>query len=137
MAKIKNTEDLTRTDMARELEQGAQFVIFQYCISLLVVTLKRNSNIYFVKAGEKGMKYGFKYTLLTFVMGWWGIPWGPIYSIGSIAMNIAGGKIVTKEVLASMIQQSKVDGYESDSPKTTETFESKERLRKRSYNSGF
>jgi hypothetical protein len=35
-----------------------------------------------------------------------GIPWGPIYTIGSLIQNFGGGKDVTKEVLLSLQQQS-------------------------------
>ena len=37
------------------------------------------------------------FTLLTLVLGWWGIPWGPIYTIGSIYTNFNGGKDVVSE----------------------------------------
>lgn len=47
-----------------------------------------------------------KYTLLTFFVGWWGIPWGPIYSIGAFITNFKGGKDVTNEVLAALSNQN-------------------------------
>jgi hypothetical protein len=31
---------------------------------------------------------------LTSLLGWWGIPWGPIYSIQSLVTNFRGGKQV-------------------------------------------
>jgi hypothetical protein len=40
------------------------------------------------------------WTLLTIVLGWWGIPWGPVYSIQSLVVNLKGGKDVTAEVMA-------------------------------------
>ena len=42
------------------------------------------------------------FVLLTLLLGWWGIPWGPIRSIASIVTNIAGGTDVTFAVLESM-----------------------------------
>ena len=48
------------------------------------------------------MVKGLGFTALTFVLGWWGIPWGPIYSIGSLGTNLSGGKDVTKEITGSM-----------------------------------
>jgi hypothetical protein len=102
MAQIKNMEGLSNEEINHELRNGAKFVIFQYCISVLVMTFKRNSDIYFIRAGESTVKHSIGYTLLTFVMGWWGIPWGPIYSIGSLATNMGGGKDVTQIVLKSV-----------------------------------
>jgi len=43
-----------------------------------------------------------KFTILTMLLGWWGIPWGPIYTIGSIFRNLSGGVDVTQEVIESM-----------------------------------
>ena len=46
------------------------------------------------------------YALLSAVLGWWGIPWEPIYTVQSIASNIKGGKDVTQQVLASLITKA-------------------------------
>lgn len=102
MANIKNIEGLSVDDINRELSHGAKFVVFQYCISIIVMTFRRGSDIYFIKAGETSIKHGIGYTLMTFFLGWWGIPWGPIYSIGALYTNLAGGKDVTNEVLHSL-----------------------------------
>jgi len=102
MAKIKNIEGLSFDDINRELSNGAKFVIFQYCFSIFIMTFKRGSNIYFIKAGESTVNHSIGFTLITLLFGWWGIPWGPIYSIGSLYTNLTGGKDITQEVLNSM-----------------------------------
>ncbi|WP_037575281.1 hypothetical protein [Sporocytophaga myxococcoides] len=102
MANIKNIQGLSGSDIERELSNGAKFVVFQYCISIVVMTFRRSSDIYFIRAGESTLKHGIGFTLLTLFFGWWGIPWGPIYSIGALFTNITGGKDVTQEVLNSM-----------------------------------
>ena len=102
MAEIKNLEGLTVDQVNTELQQGAKFVIFEYCISIIVMTFKRSSSIYFIRAGESTVKHSIGLTLLTLVLGWWGIPWGPIYTIGSLITNLGGGKDVTTNVLNSM-----------------------------------
>ena len=33
---------------------------------------------------------------------WWGIPWGPIYTVGCLSTNLKGGKDVTDEIVKSM-----------------------------------
>jgi hypothetical protein len=35
-----------------EIRKGGRFVCFPYCISLLIVTLRRTSVIHFIRAGE-------------------------------------------------------------------------------------
>ncbi|MEZ4774585.1 MAG: hypothetical protein R3D00_15475 [Bacteroidia bacterium] len=102
MPQIKNIEGLTTGEINRELREGAKFVIFQYCISIVLMTFKRGSDIYFIRADESPLKYSFGFTLLSLVLGWWGIPWGPIYTIGSIYTNLSGGKDVTEDVLAAI-----------------------------------
>lgn len=37
-------------------------------------------------------KKALKASAITWVLGWWGIPWGPIYSIHAIFTNLFGGK---------------------------------------------
>jgi len=100
--KINNLGELTVAELNDELEKGAKFVVFQYSISVLVMSFKRSSDIYFIKADESTIKYSIIFTLITLVFGWWGIPWGPIYTIGSLISNFSGGKDITQEVINSM-----------------------------------
>ena len=44
---------------------------------------------------ESAVVKGLPYTLLSLVAGWWGIPWGPIFTIGALYNNLKGGKDVT------------------------------------------
>lgn len=104
MAKINGMEGMTGPQLKAELQNGGKFVVFQYCISIIVLTFRRSSDIYFVRGGESAVGKGLVYTLLSLVLGWWGIPWGPIYTIGAFITNFGGGKDVTAQVLASLSQ---------------------------------
>ncbi len=99
---IIGLEGLSDDEVTRELENGAKFVIYTYVVSIIVLSFKNGTDIYFIKGGESRVAKGFKFTLLSILLGWWGIPWGLIYTIGAIATNSAGGKDVTDEVLAAM-----------------------------------
>lgn len=90
--------------LSQELQRGGKFVIYQYCISILILTFKRPSHIYFVRAGEGSVAKGLGFSLISLLLGWWGIPWGPIYTIGSFITNFGGGRDVTQEVVASFQQ---------------------------------
>jgi hypothetical protein len=103
---IKNLDGLTTDEINRELAHGAKFVIYQFTISIIVMTFRRSSDVYFIKANENGTVKGLPYTLLTFFLGWWGIPWGPVYSIGSLYNNLKGGKNITQEILAASNQNA-------------------------------
>lgn len=82
-----------------EIQRGGRFVVYQYCISLLVVTFRRNSPVKFLRAGENATVQGLPFTLLTLVLGWWGIPWGLIYTPQIIYKNLNGGTDITAAVL--------------------------------------
>ncbi|CAM3811814.1 hypothetical protein FLBR109950_02720 [Flavobacterium branchiophilum] len=101
---IKNIEGLRVAEIKDLVNRGGKFVIFPYTISFVVMTLQRNSDIYFIRPEEKSIKYSLSYVLLNFFIGWWGIPWGPIYTIGAIYRHLQGGKDVTAIVLADLIQ---------------------------------
>ena len=99
--KIIGIEGLTNEQVNDEIGRGGRFVMYQYCISVLVMTFKRPSDIYFMKAGEGSMGKGIGFSLLTLLLGWWGIPWGPIWTIGTVAKNLGGGTDVTAHVLGA------------------------------------
>lgn len=104
MVAIKGMQGLSPEEIKRELNDGAKFVIFTYTISLIVMSFKRSSDIYFVRQGEFPIKYGWWCLLISLILGWWGIPWGPIYTIQSMYYAFAG-KDMTNEVLAAIGSQ--------------------------------
>lgn len=103
--KIVGTEGMTVSEVNMELQKGARFVVYQYCVSIVVLTFKRRSDIHFIRADESAAGKSWPYTLLSLVGGWWGIPWGPIYTIGALSTNLRGGKDVTQQVVALFNQQ--------------------------------
>lgn len=102
MAKINGIDGLSSAELQMELGRGGRFVIFEYAISILILTFRRSSDIYFIRAGEDAISKGLPFTLLSLVAGWWGFPWGPIFTIGSVVTNLQGGKDVTAQVLSSI-----------------------------------
>ncbi len=102
--KIVGIERMASDQLKFEIERGGRFVLFQYCISLLVVTLKRSSSIYLIRAGESRLPKILGFSAISLVLGWWGIPWGPIFTVGTVVTNLLGGKDVTSEVLAAVVQ---------------------------------
>src|SRR3954463_3487658 len=93
---------MTVDRLTSQLGRGAKFVSFQYCVSVVILTFKRPSAIYFVPAGESAVTRGIGFTLIPLLAGWWGIPWGPIYTIQTVWVNCCGGRDVTREVAAAL-----------------------------------
>jgi hypothetical protein len=77
---IVGAEGLTVSEVEEEVRRGGRFVYFPYCVSLLVVTLRRASDIHFIRAGEGTLGKSWPYVLLSFLLGWWGFPWGFVYT---------------------------------------------------------
>jgi hypothetical protein len=95
--KILGIEGMSQDQVQFEIQRGAKLVCYQYCISILVITFRRSSDAYFVRAGENTVSKGLPWTLLSLVAGWWGIPWGPIFTVQSLVTNFKGGKDLTAE----------------------------------------
>jgi hypothetical protein len=79
---------------------GARLVVYQYCISVVLLSFKRSSAIRLVPGGASRMVPGLRYSLVSLVLGWWGIPWGPFWTVQTIIGNLRGGTDVTDEILA-------------------------------------
>jgi hypothetical protein len=102
LAKPIGTEGMTDDQLRFEINRGGKFVYYQYCISVIIITFRRNSPIYFIKEGESRTSKGVPWTLLTLLAGWWGIPFGPIFSIQSLITNFRGGKDVTNQLVINV-----------------------------------
>ena len=99
---IDGLQGMSMQDLSFELDHGGRFVIFTYCVSILILTFRRPSKVFFLRGGESAFLRGLPYLLITLLFGWWGIPWGPIYSLGAIANTLSGGKDVTQELVPSL-----------------------------------
>ena len=100
--KIHGIEHLTSEQLSADLQRGGRFKIYPYCISVLVMSFKRHSDIHFVPAGTSQTGKIAAYSVLTLLLGWWGIPWGPIWTVSTLVSNLGGGLDVTDQVMASL-----------------------------------
>lgn len=100
--KIVGLGDMTVDELRFEINRGGKFVIFEYCVSILILTFKNPTDVHFIRSGESAAGKSFGYSLVSLVLGWWGFPWGPIYTISSLVTNLRGGKDVTREVVAAL-----------------------------------
>ena len=96
--KIVGLDGLSDAQIRDDLANGARFVVYFYCVSILLMTFKQPSSVYFIRPGQSAAARGLGFTLLSLVLGWWGIPWGPIYSIQCLVTNMKGGQDVTAEM---------------------------------------
>lgn len=100
--KIVGVEGLSVHQLRDEVSRGGRFVVYGYCVSLLILTFKRSSDITFVRAGQSPVVAGLGWTFLSFFLGWWGFPWGFIYTPMVLIQNLGGGTDVTAQVMAEL-----------------------------------
>jgi hypothetical protein len=100
--KIRNIEGLSARAIQEEGEKGSRFIYFAWTISFGVVTFKRISDVYLIRKDESRGWKSWPFTLITFLFGWWGLPFGPKYTIEALRTNLKGGKDVSDEVLSTV-----------------------------------
>lgn len=95
----------TYGQLDEDIAKGGKFVYFTFTISIFIMTFKRPSKVYYIPSSGSAIAEGWPFLLCSLLLGWWGIPWGPIYTIGSIYTAFVG-EDVTKEVRDSMNAQA-------------------------------
>jgi hypothetical protein len=96
--RIDGIDNLTPAQLEAELAAGGRFIVYEYCISFVILTLRCPTRVRFLRPREIGMLHGLPYVLLSLLLGWWGLPWGIIYTPLTIFTNLCGGHDVTEQV---------------------------------------
>jgi hypothetical protein len=99
----------TVEEMRRELAAGGRIVFYEYSISFILLSLRRPSRLYILGAGEKGFVRGIPYSLVSLLLGWWGVPWGLIYTPLTIITNLSGGKDISDQVRPLLLPPCQTD----------------------------
>jgi hypothetical protein len=96
--RIDGLDNLTAAELEAELAVGGRFVFYEFCISFLVLTLRCPTRVRYLRPSEYGVVRGLPYVLLSLLLGWWGLPWGIIYTPLTVFTNLCGGHDVTERV---------------------------------------
>jgi hypothetical protein len=100
---FNGAEGMSEAELLGEIDRGARVVVFEYCISVLIMSFKRASDPYLIRPGEGRIGKALPWILLSLLFGWWGIPWGLIYTPWVLIVNLGGGRDVTSEVMANLV----------------------------------
>lgn len=95
---------LTLEDVRKRIDKGGEFVVFPYTISIITMTFRLFSRAYLIADRSEIKKLRRKYIFLTILFGWWGLPWGPIYSIK--ALRLSGGVDMTGDIMLNIDEDS-------------------------------
>ncbi|MGK7948822.1 MAG: hypothetical protein AB4368_08455 [Xenococcaceae cyanobacterium] len=69
------------------------YVSYRYAISFIFVTIYKRSAPHRTD-GINRFLWPVLYSLITLLLGWWGIPWGPIRTVQALYINLRGGQMV-------------------------------------------
>ncbi|MCK6552073.1 hypothetical protein L6R52_39945 [Myxococcota bacterium] len=114
--RIVGLRGLSLREIDLEVQSGARFVVFTYCVSALVVSTRQRSHVYFLRPGDEIPRERFTCSLISFFLGWWGIPFGLIWTPLSIIENMRGGRDITQEVMAGLAQHAANEGHVDQLP---------------------
>jgi hypothetical protein len=99
---VRRAGGMTTAALRGAVASGARFVAFPYCESWLIVSFRRVSPPTLIRPGEPAWRVGGVQILHSLLFGWWGFPWGPIWTVGTIWRTLRGGLDVTEEVMADL-----------------------------------
>jgi hypothetical protein len=97
MSSPKPVNLIGRAEDANPVDSG-RWVVFEFCMSFVAVTLRQSSRPIHIRPGRVAWIRGLPYTTISLLLGWWGLPWGVIYTPIAIFANLAGGYDITAQV---------------------------------------
>lgn len=102
---VENAETLLNGG-SREFEGdmyslSTKLVQYQFAVSLIAISMTRGTSLHH----EKDKKWLLlSCTLISVFGGWWGIPWGPYYTIVSFIENGKTKEITIQQLLVSLVK---------------------------------
>jgi hypothetical protein len=84
-----------RCQMCRARDSSLRLTTLHCVLSFLVVTNRSWKSG--IRCSRCRALDSLKWSCLSLVAGWWGFPWGPIYTIHALFANAAGGTLVKSE----------------------------------------
>jgi hypothetical protein len=97
---------------------GNRFVTIPYVFSMLVLTFRRNmGGVHTVRTGHWPIGQMVQAAIVTSWFGWWGFPFGIIYSILSCYYLFRGGRDATKEILEKTVGREEANRILRAAPK--------------------
>ena len=97
---LRGSRPLFGEELRTRVEAGARCVRFEFCFSLLFVTVRRQSHVYLTHSWQQRYLCGLWYSVLSLLLGPWGIPWGLLWTLWAVWVNTTGGVDCTSEVVA-------------------------------------
>lgn len=99
---LRGSRPLFAEELRTRVAAGARCVRFEYCFSLIFVTVRRQSAVYLTASWQERYLRGLWFSFLALVLGPWGVPWGLVWTLWAVWVNTTGGADCTREVRAEL-----------------------------------
>jgi hypothetical protein len=93
---------LSPAELRTRVAAGGRYVRFEFCISFLVATVRRQSAVYLTESWQERYLRGLGYSAVALLLGPWGVPWGLLGTARAVWTNLTGGADVTDETLVRL-----------------------------------
>ena len=96
---FRGSRPLFEEELRTRLAAGARCVRFEWCFSLVFVTVRRQSPVYLTYSWQQRYLWGLGYSALALLLGPWGVPWGLLWVPWAVWVNTTGGVDCTHEII--------------------------------------
>ena len=91
--KLHITDNDTFESIMAGKDNGDRFVFYEYLVPRpLFPPVRIPSKIFYIKNGDT-KRYYYKYNILVALLGWWGLPFGPMHTIAIFTNNLRGNDV--------------------------------------------
>lgn len=111
----------SKEKLLEAVSNGARFVMFQYCISPLAMSMIRYSPAILILSEDDLKAKCSQYNQVSKTFGWWSFPYGPRDTLRSFSVNNDGGIDLTEDVLLNF-DESMFVNLELEMTKTSQLF---------------
>lgn len=106
LSKYAPARPRTYATVVDQVMDGTRFVTIPYVFSILILSFQRSmGGVHEVRTGEWPGGKMIQATLITCLFGWWGFPFGILFSILSCFYLFLGGRDVTRQVLEKAVSK--------------------------------
>jgi hypothetical protein len=106
LIELAGSKPLRPAELRDQVASGARLVRFEYCFSLLLFTIRRQSRVYVTWSWQGRYLRGLGYSALALLLGPWGVPWGLIFTPLAVWVNLTGGVDETERILAGLSEHA-------------------------------
>ncbi len=100
---LPGTEGMTLGDVELDVLKGGRFLSFTWNISVILLSYRKNTGLIYVPSHRKSGHHALGWGVFSLLFGWWGFPWGLIYTPASLWKNASGGNDHTRDILTVLL----------------------------------